>query len=136
MTEYDPMQKCNTVYEIGEYLGVAALRKQGGLLLATRSGFHFFDRETGEKSLILNPKENTENFRFNDGKCDPQGRFWAGTLTYDLEEGGGNLYCLRSDLQAEIMLKRSEAHTSELQSRGQLVCRLLLEKKKNIYIIT
>src|SRR5437870_9273039 len=32
-------------------------------------------------------------------------------------------------------LKRSEEHTSELQSRGQLVCRLLLEKKKNIYII-
>src|SRR5690625_7279356 len=28
-------------------------------------------------------------------------------------------------------LKRSEEHTSELQSRGQLVCRLLLEKKKN-----
>src|SRR5690625_6382690 len=33
---------------------------------------------------------------------------------------------------------RSEEHTSELQSRGQLVCRLLLEKKKmrgNFYVI-
>src|SRR5437870_8265636 len=29
--------------------------------------------------------------------------------------------------------RRSEEHTSELQSRGHLVCRLLLEKKKNIY---
>src|SRR5690625_399813 len=28
-------------------------------------------------------------------------------------------------------IKRSEEHTSELQSRGHLVCRLLLEKKKN-----
>src|SRR5437870_7380506 len=28
--------------------------------------------------------------------------------------------------------QRSEEHTSELQSRGHLVCRLLLEKKKNI----
>ncbi|HLR89871.1 MAG TPA: SMP-30/gluconolactonase/LRE family protein [Balneolaceae bacterium] len=105
LIEYDPIQKSNTVYEIGEDLGVAALRKQGGLLLATQSGFYFFDRENGEKSLILNPKENTDNFRFNDGKCDPQGRIWAGTLSYDLEEGAGNLYCLRSDLQAEIMLK-------------------------------
>src|SRR5690625_6928341 len=34
--------------------------------------------------------------------------------------------------QAEIeQLPRSEEHTSELQSRGHLVCRLLLEKKKN-----
>src|SRR5690625_5210386 len=30
------------------------------------------------------------------------------------------------------LLKRSEEHTSELQSRGHLVCRLLLEKKKKI----
>lgn len=105
LMEYDPVQKSNTVYEIGEDLGAAALRKQGGLLLATRSGFHFFDRETGEKSLILNPAENTERFRFNDGKCDPKGRFWAGTLSYDLEEGAGSLYCLHSDLQVESMLK-------------------------------
>src|SRR5690625_7082505 len=32
-------------------------------------------------------------------------------------------------------LARSEEHTSELQSRGHLVCRLLLEKKKNKYTI-
>src|SRR5439155_3571081 len=31
----------------------------------------------------------------------------------------------------EMKYKRSEEHTSELQSRGHLVCRLLLEKKKN-----
>src|SRR6266702_8694986 len=30
---------------------------------------------------------------------------------------------------------RSEEHTSELQSRGHLVCRLLLEKKKKIHIV-
>src|SRR5215510_7992286 len=33
---------------------------------------------------------------------------------------------------APVLLSRSEEHTSELQSRGHLVCRLLLEKKKNI----
>src|SRR5207253_1906465 len=32
--------------------------------------------------------------------------------------------------------RRSEEHTSELQSRGQLVCRLLLEKKKSSYFAT
>src|SRR5437870_11462744 len=30
-----------------------------------------------------------------------------------------------------LLVERSEEHTSELQSRGHLVCRLLLEKKKN-----
>src|SRR5437870_7983981 len=32
--------------------------------------------------------------------------------------------------RANIVIERSEEHTSELQSRGQIVCRLLLEKKK------
>src|SRR5690625_2765151 len=39
--------------------------------------------------------------------------------------------------EAEDIKKRSEEHTSELQSRGHLVCRLLLEKKKvayNLYV--
>src|SRR5437870_10613092 len=35
------------------------------------------------------------------------------------------------DRQREQLSMRSEEHTSELQSRGHLVCRLLLEKKKN-----
>src|SRR5439155_12856191 len=34
------------------------------------------------------------------------------------------------DAGAEDVVTRSEEHTSELQSRGHLVCRLLLEKKK------
>src|SRR5437870_11006835 len=48
----------------------------------------------------------------------------------------GLLIFLRHSIwQAELLLlepgaKRSEEHTSELQSRGHLVCRLLLEKKK------
>src|SRR5688572_31122115 len=34
----------------------------------------------------------------------------------------------------ELSAKRSEEHTSELQSQSNLVCRLLLEKKKNTHI--
>src|SRR3989442_6513849 len=37
--------------------------------------------------------------------------------------------------RVRVLAKRSEEHTSELQSRPHLVCRLLLEKKKN-YIFT
>src|SRR5690606_41645583 len=44
---------------------------------------------------------------------------WFYRYTYDIIEGIGGLYPARS-----------EEHTSELQSRENLVCRLLLEKKK------
>src|SRR5437870_10433474 len=39
------------------------------------------------------------------------------------------------ELPAGGALLRSEEHTSELQSRGHLVCRLLLEKKNNVEVV-
>src|SRR5438132_10562414 len=53
-------------------------------------------------------------------------------LQHALEEVGG-LGERRRRLVAEdpLHLERSEEHTSELQSHSDLVCRLLLEKKKN-----
>src|SRR3712207_8401598 len=44
---------------------------------------------------------------------------------------GPNMFLAR--LLGETVLPRSEEHTSELQSRQYLVCRLLLEKKKTFY---
>src|SRR5690625_6673186 len=46
-------------------------------------------------------------------------------LAADCSGHGGILHCIE-----QIVHQRSEEHTSELQSRGHLVCRLLLEKKK------
>src|SRR3712207_7213561 len=52
---------------------------------------------------------------------------WRGTYEGDREYLGH----LRQEWTARQKLERSEEHTSELQSRQYLVCRLLLEKKKN-----
>src|SRR5690625_5637592 len=45
--------------------------------------------------------------------------------------GMGDFYVKFSKLEGKGFVMRSEEHTSELQSRGHLVCRLLLEKKNN-----
>ncbi len=97
--QYDPAKKENLTFDAGEHVGAIALRKKGGLLLARKSGFAFVDDETGEITPLLDPEEEIPNNRFNDGKCDPSGRFWAGTMAYDLKEGAGNLWCLDSDLE-------------------------------------
>ena len=52
----------------------------GGLLVAFRDGIWRFDPETGQRfGRVPAPYEPSVE-RFNDGKCDPQGRFWAGTI--------------------------------------------------------
>src|SRR2546422_2856531 len=45
-------------------------------------------------------------------------------------------YMVFSSTGSAVTKERSEEHTSELQSRLHLVCRLLLEKKKNTYIVS
>src|SRR5690625_6485624 len=45
----------------------------------------------------------------------------------------GRLRCAAQNQEGRTERKRSEEHTSELQSRGHLVCRLLLEKKNNTW---
>jgi sugar lactone lactonase YvrE len=67
-------------WEIGEAVGCLARSDSGGLVLATRSGFHRFDPATGARSAIADPEADRPDSRFNDGATDPRGRFWAGSM--------------------------------------------------------
>jgi sugar lactone lactonase YvrE len=52
----------------------------GGLVLAMRDGLWRFDPSRGERVLLAAPPYDPAHERFNDGKADPQGRFWVGTI--------------------------------------------------------
>ena len=67
-------------YRLDEPVGCLALREDGGLVLATASGFHSFDPTTGGREAIHDPEPHLPHNRFNDGATDPAGRFWAGTM--------------------------------------------------------
>ncbi len=65
----------------------------GGLLLAMRDGLWRFDVQTGQHTrLAASPYEPSQE-RFNDGKCDPQGRFWVGTIYEPRDRPLAHLYC-------------------------------------------
>jgi sugar lactone lactonase YvrE len=81
-----------------ERIGSFALRQNGGLVCALESGFAFFEPSTGEISWIAKPEAHIARNRFNDGKCDRQGRFWAGTMDDRLREHTAALYRLDPDL--------------------------------------
>lgn len=70
-----------------------APRLDGRLLLAMRDGLWCFDPSSGERSRLAAPPYETGQERFNDGKCDPQGRFWVGTIYEPRDPALAALYC-------------------------------------------
>ena len=75
-----------------------ALRERGGLICALASGLIFFDPATGRIDCIARPEAHIPRNRFNEGKCDRQGRFWVGTMDDRLSEHTGALYRVDVDL--------------------------------------
>ena len=84
--------------------GCIAARASGGLLIARRDGLWSFDPATGAHALVCPPPYDPARLRFNDGKVDPAGRLWVGTLS-DAREPESVLY--RFD---------GKAFTSQVQS--------------------
>jgi sugar lactone lactonase YvrE len=64
----------------------------GGLLLARRDGLWQFDPATGRQRRLAAPPYDPATQRFNDGKADPQGRFWVGTLYEPRDRPAAQLY--------------------------------------------
>ena len=95
---YNPATGENEEIDVGRHVGTVVTRDSGGLMLAVREGFASFDLETQELTLIANPEAHITGNRFNDGKCDPAGRFWAGTMAYENPTNQGSLYRLDTDL--------------------------------------
>jgi sugar lactone lactonase YvrE len=82
-------------------------RQSGGFVLATERGFRTFDDQlapTGEELTAFADAGSTAGTRMNDGGCDPQGRFYCGTMAYDQRPGAGSLYRLDPDGSIDTVL--------------------------------
>ena len=55
--------------------------------------------------MLANPEQHLPGNRFNDGRCDPAGRFWAGTMALSEEEGAGNVYMMDQDGHVSTKIK-------------------------------
>jgi sugar lactone lactonase YvrE len=92
------------VVDLGQAVGAVAPRASGGLVLALRDGFGLLDSETSRLELVAPVERENPLNRMNDGKCDPQGRFWAGTTALDGSAGAGSLYRFDPERGAVRML--------------------------------
>jgi sugar lactone lactonase YvrE len=100
---YDPEAKTDRAFPTGDYVGTVVPLEDGDVLLALQTGIHRMNTETSELTLLSNPLPRGA-VRFNDGKCDPSGRFWVGTISMDGARGSSKLYRYDRDGSLHEML--------------------------------
>ena len=84
-----------------EISAVAERADAEDLIITQRHGFASFNPRTEELVPLAQVEAHLPGNRFNDGKCDRQGRFWAGTMDFDGQQATGSLYRLSPDLSVE-----------------------------------
>lgn len=97
LRRYRPATGDVDTWDLPEPAGSIAPTDSGKLLLAASSGFIGFDPVTNEFTHIIDPEPDRPGNRFNEGKCDRQGRFWAGSMDSSEKERTGALYRLDPD---------------------------------------
>ena len=89
-------------YQLSGTVGaIAPVQDDGGWLLAAGRGFAHLSPDGSLRPLA---EVAPAGARMNDAACDPQGRFWAGTVAHDHHPGGGALYRLEGNGQTELVL--------------------------------
>src|SRR5918999_1563263 len=95
----------------------AAVPAAGGNLVLAMDGFATLDLESAATAPLA-AVELEDGVRFNDGKCDPAGRFWAGTMALDEAPGRGALYRLDGSGSVQRVMP-ARVGLSEAGLRGQ-----------------
>jgi len=96
---YLPETGQESSWDVGERVGTVVPRAQGnGLVIAGDNGYSLLDPETSALQSLADPEPDKKpQNRFNDGKCDAMGRFWAGTISTVKQTGDARLYMMDTD---------------------------------------
>lgn len=98
LNRFDPATGKNESVTFAEEVGCYSLREQGGFVAGLRSGFVRIESfENARVTPITDPEADKPANRFNDGRCDARGRFWAGTICPKTGPEDAWLYCLEAD---------------------------------------
>jgi sugar lactone lactonase YvrE len=87
---FEPSSGDDCHWEVGDVGSALALMDDDNLLVAMGNRLAQLDLSSGTVQTLTTLKFDSPDIRFNDGKCDPQGRFWIGTISQ--EPGQAALY--------------------------------------------
>ena len=94
---FHPDSGLDDVIQLDEPVGCLAPGRDGGLVVALKASIGTLSLPAAKWTLLASLADEPSNNRFNDGKCDPAGRFLTGTMDMDEKAPSGSLYSFRAD---------------------------------------
>ncbi len=97
MHRYDAASGRDDGVDLPQEMGCFAQDERGGFIAGMRSGYARINGFGGDITLLTSPDYDPAKARFNDGRCDAAGRFWAGTMWEPRDKAGATIYCLEAN---------------------------------------
>jgi sugar lactone lactonase YvrE/DNA-binding IclR family transcriptional regulator len=94
---FDPASGSNESCPLPRLVSSVIGREGGGLVVTTTDGVEELDFASRQLTRRVDPEAMQPDNRFNDAKCDPSGRLWAGTMSLDATQKSGALYRIDPD---------------------------------------
>src|SRR5437667_3997897 len=92
LNRFDPRTGRNAAWAMPSSIGCFALRRSGGFIAALRDGFWLVDRDGKPERKVADAPYDPAHHRFNDGRADARGRFWAGSMNEKRDASTAVLY--------------------------------------------
>ena len=101
---YNPQTKTNRSLPTPSKIGTVVPKNTNETIVALQDGIYTMNLKSGDVVLISDiESELTEN-RFNDGKCDPSGRLWVGSMALNMQSYRANLYMVDTTGNAQLKI--------------------------------
>ena len=101
---YNPKTKTNKSYTMPSRIGTVVPYTNKEAVVALQNGVYKINLETEKLTLLSDVESEIKDNRFNDGKCDPLGNLWVGSMHLDQKQYAANLYKISETGETQKML--------------------------------
>lgn len=101
---YNPSKGINQSFDTPSRIGTVVPSSESEAMVALEDGIHILNTTSGKLSLFSEIESDNPNNRMNDGKCDPSGRLWVGSMHLPQTSPEGKVYMVESDGSANVMI--------------------------------